>query len=281
MVKVLTLVALLTSVNTFASLAMKITSHCSLNLKDNRELQNYHYVLVRGVLSEISPYYMTPHRDYLKAKGVKTENIHIIGSSSNLKPEEAALQMNNIISRLSDKKIIFISHSKGALETLYYLNNQKDLGHIAKAYLINGPLDGASLYQLAYERDDIFVMNIARKAISKDYALSFSSQYVRKKLGNINSNSHLLKKIVIIQSRTKYSHVPFKYKITANLYRKVYGAVGDGLLLTSDHLPYVLKGHSKLCKVTLDTYHDELLKAFPWDKEKIKNIEYFLDRLLF
>jgi triacylglycerol esterase/lipase EstA (alpha/beta hydrolase family) len=258
---------------------------CGLNLK-KEELKNYRYILIPGVLNEIITHYMTEHRRFLMYNGVPTSQIHRINLSSFDKPGLAVDTLEEAFKKIpSDKELIFIAHSKGALETLYFLKKHYSQLKLKKAVFIQGPLDGSSMTKLPGEEAfsgvvKFLIAKLESVEYIKDYNRSYGYKRVRSNLSNLYDYPDLIKKSLFIESDTVYKKLKWKFKALGSQYFEYFGSVGDGVLMGSDHIPYVLKNDKALCRWKYDEDHSNLVKAAPWNRAKVKKIRKFMRRLL-
>lgn len=259
---------------------------CSLDLGDKRKASDYNFILVSGILNEFLPFYMNDFEDYLVSLKVPKKQIIRVNASSLLDPFMASASLGATINQIANnKKIVFISHSKGALETLYYLNNQKD-GHAArveKAFLIQGALDGSSLYRAFFDVKEIgFFKRAIKWMVGEVFPKPFDFRSVRKNLLGIKNKTKLLKKISFITSEVTYERLPFKYKMVGGIYQSNFKGSGDGVLMRSDHIPFELSDElEKHCVTNYDVHHAYLVTATPWSSEHRQDIKDFLKSLLF
>ncbi len=249
------------------------------------ELKSYNYVIVPGIFNEIIPFYMTEYRRYLLDFGVPESQILRINSVTGKTFEKMALEIKDKILALDKKKaFVFFAHSKGALETLYFL--MKNDIKLRKAFLIQGALDGSSLYKLfilGEEKGFLFSLGRAMGSLSyiKTYLESFNFNHVRKKLKRVVEERSLLNKIVFIGSEDEYINLSFKFKFSASLYESIYGKSGDGVLLSSDQIPFAVKDDNNICRFFYKADHGDLVIAAPWQKKRINRIKLFLNEILF
>ena len=274
--------ALLTFFSTYAF----STIECGFKFKKN-ELQNYRYVIVPGILNEFVSYYMTEHRRFLMQLGVPKEQIHRVNLESFMMPDEAALVLEKAVAELpKDKAFVFLSHSKGALETLYFLQKKHSTINLKNALLIQGPLDGASITKLPDEKGFLGFLNFMVKRLVSTgfvsaYDKSYSSEHVREKLKGLESQIKLLNKIVFVESGTSYENLKWRFKPLGGQYKEYFGRAGDGILLEKDHIPYSLKDNKTICRKSYDIDHSGLVKAAPWNSLKVEKIKNFLERVFF
>ena len=259
---------------------------CSFGLQ-KKELQNYRYVIVPGIFNEFITHYMTEQRRLLMKYGVSKDQIHRINLNSLLKPEETAVVLEKAVEKLpKDKELIFISHSKGALETLYFLKKNHQKIKLKKALLIQGPLDGATITKLPDEKGflgalNFLVKNLVSLSFVNGYDRSYSSDHVRARLKDIKKEEVLLSKIVFVESSTEYSDLKWKFKPLGGQYQEFFGKAGDGILMDTDHIPFELQQSKTICKLHLKVDHSDLVKAAPWNKEKVLKIRQFMEKVLF
>lgn len=271
----------------FALFSLKAFASCDLGLLENDAAKKYHYIIVPGILNEIVPYYMTEYRRRLLSLGVPADQITRLNNATLSLPEESAVGMMREISKINTKhRLVFLAHSKGALETLYLLLNNKKKVNLERAFLIQGALDGSSLYRVlvAEQRKGSFfsLVQVLRSwPYIKNFSDSLGFDMVRKKLAGISKELDLLKKITFIETDKSYEGLSFKFKTVGGIYRDSYNTPGDGVLLRSDHLPFELKEIKNLCRHYYKADHGDLVKAAPWEKERTQRIEGFLNEILF
>ena len=262
-------------------------SKCGLNLKNDRELSDFRYIFVPGLLNEIVTYYFTEHRRYLILKGVPSEQIHRINIGSSIDPKDAALIIKKTVRSLpQDREFVFFAHSKGALETLYFLKSDYRNISLKKAILIQGALDGSSLAKLESQPDFPITLKNLSYFVRKTRLMSmlqsaFSSSTVRKNLSGLSLDKDLLRKVIFIESKAKYEKLAFKFTFLGRLYRDFFGSPGDGVLMSSDHIPYEIKDKKDICRAYYEVDHSELVKAAPWQTARILRIRNFLKSVLF
>jgi hypothetical protein len=274
------LILLLLNSHSFAS------TECTLDLNEVRKANDYNYLLVSGILNEFIPFYMNDFEDYLISLKVPKKQIIRVDASSLTDPMKASSSIANVVNKISNgKKVVFISHSKGALETLYYLNNEKDgyASKVEKAFLIQGSLDGSSLYRAFYDVKNLGYFRRAIKwIVSESFALPYDFRKVRKNLVGLKLKKKLLAKISFITSEVTYENLPLKYKMVGSLYQNSFNKAGDGILMRSDHVPFELKGeHEKHCIQNYDVHHAYLVCTAPWNRSHRQDIRDFLKSLLF
>lgn len=270
----------------FLSAQVLANNECTLDLNKRRKASDYNYILVSGILNELLPFYMNEYVDYLISLKVPKKQIIRVNASSLLDPFIASKSLEETINEINNnKKIVFISHSKGALETLYYLNNEKDnvAAKVEKAFLIQGALDGSSLYKAFYDVKEIgFIKRAIKWMVGDKFPKPFNYRFVRKNLLGIKNKKELLKKITFITSEVTYDKLPFKYKMVGDIYQSNFKRSGDGVLMRSDHIPFELSSElDKLCVTNYDVHHAYLVTAAPWDSEHLQDIRDFLKSLFF
>ncbi len=265
----------------------KVLAGCSAPFSSKENLKKYNFVIVPGIFNEIVPYYMTEYRRYLLEAGVSDDQILRVNNGTRQRPEEASLGMLNKLMKMDQgKEFVFLSHSKGALETLYMLLDQNQRIKLKRLYLIQGALDGSSLYRLIVLGEGRGVLLGAGRLLGKipyirEYSKSFSSDFVRQKMKGVSTRRDLLSKTVFIESDKSYKDLSFKFKLVGGFYNKTYQTSGDGILLKSDHLPFELQGDEGVCRKFYEADHGDLVKAAPWEKGRILRIKEFLDEILF
>jgi|GEM_PF-3268984 len=258
---------------------------CGMNLT-KEQLKNYRYILVPGILNEFTATYMTEYRRFLMSSGVPSAQIHRVNLSSFAKPYMAVDTLEEALSELpNDRAFVFIAHSKGSLETLYFLKKHYKNINFKKAIFIQGPFDGSSMTKLPGEEAFSGVVKFLIGKLEsveeiKDYNLSYSSKRVRKNLSDLYEHPNLLKKILFIESETTYKKLKWKFRALGAQYLEHFGSVGDGVLMGTDHIPFILKNDESICRWKYDEDHSNLVKAAPWNRSKIKKIRKFLKRLL-
>jgi len=219
--------------------------------------------------------------------GVPATQIHRINLRSYSMPDEAVDSLLSAYDELpKDKRLIFIAHSKGALETLYFLKTHLREDRLLKgAVLVQGPFDGASIVKLPDKKGFLGFLNFAVKklvsvAFVKEYEKSYSSLHIRKNLSDLYEHPAFLEKLIFIESGTSYKNLKYKFRPLGRQYKKFFGRVGDGVLLDTDHIPYILKQDPKICRLKYDLDHSDLVKAAPWDSSKVSIIRRFMRRVL-
>ena len=258
---------------------------CGANLKVE-ELKEYRYILIPGILNELIVHYMTEHRRFLMSKGVPSSQVHRINLSSFAKPDLAVDTLEDAFQEIPrDKAFIFIAHSKGALETLYFLKKHYEQLNIKKIVFIQGPMDGSSMTKLPGEEAFSGVAKFIIEKLElipyiKDYNRSYGYKRVRHNLSNLYEYPELIKKSLFIESDTNYTKLKWKFKALGSQYVEFFGGAGDGVLMRSDHVPYVLKDDKSLCRWKYNEDHSSLVKAPPWSRSKVKKIRQFMSRVL-
>ncbi len=271
--------------------SLRSFSSCDLGLSEKIEAKKYHYILVPGILNEFVPYYLTEYRRFLLELGVPQSQITRINNSTFSGPlrsaERIAQKVFEIQKNMSVKRdFVFLAHSKGALETLYFLyKNQKKI-HLKKAFLIQGALDGAGIYKMVVvdEKEGLlfdFGRMLRQWSAVKDYSDTMGSPEVRKVLTGLSESKNLLDKITFIESDQEYENLALRFKLVGGFYNDFYKTPGDGVLLRSDHIPFELRDVAEICRFHYQADHGDLVKAAPWKKARIKRIKSFLKELLF
>lgn len=254
---------------------------CQPTMMKLSELSNYHYLMITGIFNEMSPFYMQAYKDYLVEHGVPSKNIFNHDTRSYVMPSKAVGGIEKKVKEIgTTKKLIIFAHSKGALETLYYLHLK---GHdvLQRAFLIHGAVDGASLYQIAHMKGELsYSYALLKKLTTFTFSHDFSREAVRRQLQGLEQKKELIRKLHFVATKTTYDHLPLKYKITGMINERLLGSVGDGLLHTQDHIPYALRNSPDLCYTTEQVHHDELVKVYPWEDDKRKRVYKFIESLL-
>lgn len=271
--------------------SLKSFSTCDLGLSEKTEAKKYHYILVPGILNEVVPYYLTEYRRFLLDLGVPPEQITRINNSTLSRPlksaERIAREVFKIQSHAVEKKeFVFFAHSKGALEALYFLYKNNKRLRLKKAFLIQGALDGASVYKMVVsDEKEGLLFDLGRSlrqwAAVKSYSDTMGFPIVRKNLKGLSQKKGLLSKITFIESDKDYDKLAFRFKLVGGFYNEFYKTPGDGVLLRSDHIPFELKGNTDICRFYYKVDHGDLVKAAPWEKTRVRRIESFLNELLF
>lgn len=270
----------------FTAVQASSKEDCGLNL-EKEELKNYQYILVPGILNEMITHYMTEYRRYLMSNGVPASQIHRVNLRSISKPDLAVDTIEEAVKDLpKDKGLIFLAHSKGALETLYFLKKQHRNLNFKKTIFIQGSFDGSSMTRLTQKKTfSAFVKFLVKKLevfdYFKDYNRAYTSKRVRENLSDLYEHPDLLKKSLFIESDTVFEKLNWKFKLLGGQYLEHFGSVGDGVLMGSDHIPYILKDDSSICRWKYDEDHSNLVKAAPWSSLRLKKIRDFLDRVFF
>jgi len=230
---------------------------------------------------------MTEHRRFLMDHGVPAAQIHRINLSSVAMPDDAVKVIESKMKTFpQDKEFIFIGHSKGALESLYYLKMNYRKIKLKNALLIQGPLDGASITKLPDEDGFLgFLNNFVKKFVStafvKAYDKSYSSTHVREQLSGLEKEKNLLEKIIFIESAAPYDRLKWRFKPLGGQYREYFGGSGDGVLMDTDHIPFSLRESEKICRIKLEIDHSDLVKAAPWNSLRVDRIKKFMERVFY
>lgn len=260
---------------------------CELGLSKKASLQAYNYIIIPGIVNEFVPYYMTEYRRFLMDEGVPSNQILRINNSSLYAPEKNVDKLITEVSSFkNDKPLVFLAHSKGALELLYALLKDKNIeSKLERAFLIQGALDGSSIYRaLIHEqrKNTFFGVGrwLAKIPFIKKYAESFGFPFVRSQLQNLPLRSNLLSRLVFVQSDAPLDKLSYKFRYVGGFYKDFYGSPGDGVLLKSDHIPFSLKDKN-ICKVFYEADHGDLVKAAPWQKGRVQKVRSFLSNLVF
>jgi len=250
------------------------------------KLSDYSYVLVPGIFNEFISFYLTEYKNFLLENGVPKEQIIRFNSSSFEYPVNEAERLSETLEKFpSDKPLIFFTHSKGSLETLYMLKDF-DLSRVHHVYLIQSPLDGISSHEIFYGSildEDPAAMKIVKKimkwSLVSDRYEYFSKRSVRPKVAESLKVSGLLDKLTFVVSETDYEGVPFKLKLMGGIYQFYYDELGDGVVLKKDQLPYNLD-QEKTCVLDIPGNHGMFVRASPWQTERVNLIHSFVKYLL-
>lgn len=268
--------------------AFSLKAEACENLKLNeKELVNYNYAVVPGILNEFISHYMVPYKAFLMKRGVPENQIFRINVRSWDYPQKGGRLIADKIIPLTKgnkKPWVFFAHSKGALETMYFLKEHGEKIPIKKIFLIQGALDGSSFYTLV--RDQKYkskVLNFIRFFLKfsfiKSYTDKFSFEKIRLDFGEEILSTSYWDKVYIVASETNSKNLPLRMQGFGYFFQNYYHSVGDGVLQKSDHIPYFLQDKG-FCGEFLDANHAELVKAPPWAFEKTQKIESFLSDLL-
>ena len=261
-------------------------ANCDFNIK-KENINDYNYLILPGFLNEFISFYMTEYRRYLIKQGVSEDQIIRVRLSSFESPEEGVERINRAVSKITnDKKLIFFSHSKGALELLYFLKDF-DLKKVEHAFFIQGPFDGASSYDVLYSEDKNIkhqLFSIFRKLKNISFFSTryekFSRSRVSKKVQKAIEKKGLTDKVTFIATETSLDKLPFKMRITGMVYKEFYDEVGDGVLLKSNQIPKNLNPQES-CVLEKVASHDTFVKAAPWQTKRIGIIHGLIEELLF
>lgn len=272
----------------FLLLLVSVTSfaECDFEIKEEN-IKDYNYLILPGFLNEFISFYMTEYRRYLLNKGVPEDQIIRVRLSSFQYPEQGVDRIKKAVSKIkNDKKLIFFSHSKGALELLYFLKDF-DLEKLEHAFFIQGPFDGTSSYDVLYKEERQIkhqLFSVFRKLKNLSFFSTryekFSRSNVSKKVDKAINTEDLINKVTFVVTETSLDKLPFKMRITGMVYKEFYGEVGDGVLLKSNQIPKKLD-HGKSCVLEKEGSHDTFVKAAPWQTQRIAKIHNFLDSILF
>lgn len=284
-------------------LTVPVAAQCRPLAHSKEELKNFNFVIVPGLANEFLAFYMTEYRQYLLRAGVPKEQIFRFNNSSFNDPLQESKKLLKKVRALSknskttkkpadaatnsllEKKIVILAHSKGALESLYMLKDYP-LDQLERAYLIQGPFDGAESYELLYKSEQELTHYLTRLLlkikkipfVEKRYS-KFSKKIIRKNLAPILKRPELLKKLVFVPTETVFTKLPFKMRIAGGMYFESYHKVGDGVLLKKNQTPHALQT-DLTCIKELEASHDLLVKASPWQWKRVARIHKFLDSLL-
>lgn len=258
---------------------------CKSNNVPLENLSDYSYVLVPGIFNEFIAFYMTEYRNYLLDNGVPRNQIKRFNSSTFVYPHDESVRLGEAINDFSkDKPIVFLGHSKGALETLYMLKDF-DLSRVHHAYFIQGPFDGVSSHEIFYSpihADEAYAMKVVKKlakwAFVSDRYYNFSKQEVRERVRASLQKPGILEKLTFIISETDYDKLPTKLKLIGGLYKDHYDELGDGVLLKENQLPKDLDVN-RTCVLDIPGSHDLFVKAAPWESERVERIHSFIEFL--
>jgi len=267
-------------------ISVSASAFCESNTIPKDKLKDYSYVIVPGIFNEFIAFYMTEYRNYLLQNGVPEEQITRFNSSTFVYPHDESVRLGEAIEHFSkDKPLVFFTHSKGALETLYMLKDF-DLSRVHHAYFVQGPFDGVSSHEIFYSpihADEAHTMRVIKKlakwAFVSDRYYNFSQEEVRRRVEESLVKPGLLDKLTFVVSETDYDKLPTKLKLMGGLYENHYEELGDGVLLKKNQLPKDLDA-SKTCVLDVPASHDLFVKAAPWESERVVRIHAFIDYLL-
>lgn len=262
------------------------STDCSLGLNNLNEAVKYNYVIVPGIFNEVLSFYMTEHRRYLMSIGVPSGQIFKLNNGSYIKPEENISYFKEMMKKITgDRKIVFIAHSKGALETLYYLLDTVDLERVKKAILIQGSLDGASSYKMVMGDRPLtgflsYVRRLSHFKFIREFGGAFDFKYVRNRLKDLSLRKKLLSKITFIESEKDLKDLPARFSVLGGFYQDSFESAGDGVLLKADHVPYELQDNKSVCRKFYAVDHGDLVKAAPWESLRVDRIQNFMKDIL-
>ena len=270
----------------FFQFANNVYAICKDNIIPKERLSDYSYVLVPGLFNEFIAFYMTEYKNYLLNNGVPADQIIRFNSSSFEYPQKESARLKKVLDEYdSDKPLVFFTHSKGALETLYMLKDF-DLTRVHHAYFLQGPFDGASSHDIFYKpihEDEPEFMKVAKKmakwAFLSDRYYNFSQTEVRNRVRASIVRPGLLEKATFVISETDYEKLPLKLKLLGGLYVDHYDEPGDGVLLKENQIPKELD-INRTCVLDIPGSHDLYVKAAPWEGERILRIHNFIELLI-
>lgn len=262
------------------------SGECRFAIK-RENINDYNYLILPGFLNEFISFYMTEYRRYLLKAGVSEDQIIRVRLSSFESPEAGVERISKALLRIKNqKKIIFFSHSKGALELLYFLKDF-NLERLEHAFFIQGPFDGASSYDVLYKEDRNVkhqLFSVFRKFKNWSFFSSryekFSRSQVSEKVEKVIQKKGLAESVSFIATETSLDQLPFKMRVTGMIYKEFYDEVGDGVLLKSNQIPKNLNPE-KGCVIEKTASHDTFVKAAPWQSKRIEKIHGFIEELLF
>lgn len=263
-----------------------LASDCSLRITDLKKASKFNYVIVPGILNEFMSFYMTEHRRYLMSIGVPNDQIYRLNNRSYIRPDDNVNAFNELMDEIdNEKKVVFIAHSKGALETLYYLLNLVDLSRIERAFLIQGALDGSSSYKMVMDGKSSlwpfkYIRYLQYFTLVKRFSESFDALKVREKLKGLSFKKDILDRVTFIESEKKLEDLPARFLLLGSFYQQVFKSAGDGVLLKTDHVPYELQKNTKLCRKFYEIDHGTFVKAAPWESLRTLKIRNFMEDLL-
>lgn len=113
-------------------------------------VQSYEYVFVAGFLNEGLLGYFKDNKDLLEEVGISKQQIHVLKPSSQEGVIKNALNLSKQLTTIykkSNRRLVIIAHSKGALETLALAVSQPKLIDTAvhKIFLVQGALKGSAV----------------------------------------------------------------------------------------------------------------------------------------
>lgn len=273
---------------------MSFAMDCKPPLTDEYELPQYNFIIVPGIFNETIPYYMTEYRKLLRLQGVPSGQVLKYDNWTLSRPEENVERMyNKILTMPSDPELVFFGHSKGALETLYLILEKPEIRRRLKhVFLIQGPLDGVSSYELMYsKRAGSLTKNrpffallrfLSKIPFVKRLYQGFRQGFVRLKLQDhkIPEDKELLSKMTFVVSSEEVSRMKRNFKMFGRLYLEYFKEKSDGIILTKEQVPEGIN-ESNACIKEVQADHGKLVRAWPFAKKKRAKIRIFIKNLLF
>lgn len=108
----------------------------------------YHYVFIPGFLNEGLPTYFEDNITALEAAGIKNDSISVFNSSSFTAPSDNVHLLQKQMEKIpTNKKIVMIGHSKGAVEGLLFAIENKEFvqKRVQAVFLVQGAFLGSPI----------------------------------------------------------------------------------------------------------------------------------------
>jgi hypothetical protein len=259
-------------------------SKCSDSTLSLNSLKNYSFILVPGIFNEFIPFYMTEYKYFLMESGVPLTQIHKFNSSSIKSPLDESNRLTDFATKVfkeQKKPLVVLAHSKGALESFYMLNSV-DTSILKHVYLMQGPLNGVSAYEVFYgkprKKEPLYlkaIKKLMKWAFVSNRFKNFSQEEVHENTKDFIKKKDLLSKITFVVSETSFEKLPLRFKLLGFLYKNQFKSSGDGVMLKSEQIPKDLD-LTKVCIIDMVASHEYLVKAAPWNKDDVFRLKNFL-----
>lgn len=267
---------------------------CVPIITEDKKVFDYNYIVAKGIFNEFLFYYMSFYKIHLKKLGVPDSQIKVVSNYSADTPLNSAKKIKKTIESFNnDRKVIILSHSKGALESLYMLIKFKEVRKLVhKSVLLQGPFQGVSSYDLTYGKigDEVaskswsfaFYRAVAKTAFISKRFKNFSKEVVLELFNHkLLEEEDLLKDLLFVRTYKNLEEINWRMQYLGGLYTNVLKVKSDGVIAYNEQLP---KGVNTENSCVLEFYadHGDFAKtSFLGSSKRKKKIRSYLNHVLF
>ena len=267
----------------------EVSNASAIDEKLKTSLADKQIVFVTGILNEIAFNYFWDFKKCLKKNWGISDSVLIKPPSKIAAPDNVELLHDEFIRsyNLSNKPLVIITHSKGAIETFLTLMKYPQLitdGVVERFIAINGAFKGSHIADYLKGEESISTLDIHKEMLQRYFpglwvlGKKETIKEVNDVMNTVNANDQKKVSEILYFVRTKgdKSHTE-SYMLAPNIYlQKKYGD-NDGLLLLDEQEPY---GLGKDLGTIDEIDHVDLVVSYPFTTTSVHKRYAFLNVLL-